>query len=153
MKATVLIPSSGNFMFQKECVSQLNCRVFESCSLIGYFWHSWSQKLKDTYSGIISVLSALSKSTSRWSYLHSHTPLTRTPTPSHTHSHPCTLTPPYSHSMARLLHELEELRERCTRLESILSTTGKEVEHLKLANQQAQEDLLSLRKSSVSDTV
>ena len=55
--------------------------------------------------------------------------------------------------MTRLLHELEELRERCMQLESMLSTTGKEIEHLKLENQAAQEDLLSLRKSSVSDAV
>ena len=72
-----------------------------------------------------------------------------------TPSHPHTLTRPHPHlhSMTRLLHELEELRERCMQLESMLSTTGKEIEHLKLENQAAQEDLLSLRKSSVSDAV
>jgi len=55
--------------------------------------------------------------------------------------------------MTRVLHELEELRERCTQLEGMLSTTGKEVQHLKLANQQTQEDLNSLRKSSVGYAV
>jgi len=56
-------------------------------------------------------------------------------------------------NMTRVLHELEELRERCTQLEGMLSTTGKEVQHLKLANQQTQEDLNSLRKSSVGYAV
>ena len=48
-------------------------------------------------------------------------------------------------SMTKLLHEVEGLRERCLQLEGKLATSEREVQHLKLANQHASDDIVHLR--------
>ena len=47
--------------------------------------------------------------------------------------------------MTKLLHEVEGLRERCLQLEGKLATSEREVQHLKLANQHASDDIVHLR--------
>lgn len=48
-------------------------------------------------------------------------------------------------NMTKLLHEVEGLRERCLQLEGKLATSEREVQHLKLANQYASDDIVHLR--------
>lgn len=47
--------------------------------------------------------------------------------------------------MSKLHQELEEQRARCDELGHIVSTRNSEVQHLKQANQQAQQDIEHLR--------
>ena len=49
--------------------------------------------------------------------------------------------------MSRLQQELEELRARCGEFDHIMSTKNSEVQHLKEANQQAQQDIDHLRSA------
>ena len=51
----------------------------------------------------------------------------------------------YLSSMSKLRQELEELRARCEEFSSIASTRTLEVQHLKQANQQQQQDIEHLR--------
>ena len=50
------------------------------------------------------------------------------------------------HSMGRLQRDLDELKEKCSRLEAQMLTKLSEVDHLKRANQQAQEEMAHLKK-------
>lgn len=52
------------------------------------------------------------------------------------------------YSISRIQHDLEKLRLRCTQLESSLSTTMAELQHLREVNQRAQTDM-----KKVLDTV
>ena len=48
--------------------------------------------------------------------------------------------------MGRVQHDFDELKEKCSRLEAQMLTKISEVEHLKRANQQAQEEIVHLKK-------
>ena len=59
---------------------------------------------------------------------------------------PLTTSPPLSLSMARLQHDLDELREKCIRLEAQMLTKMSEIDHLQRANQQARDEMVHLKK-------
>lgn len=52
------------------------------------------------------------------------------------------------HSLSRLQHDLDDLKEKCTRLEAQMLLKASEVDHLKRANEQAQEEVAHLKKVS-----
>ncbi len=71
------------------------------------------------------------------------------PPPTHTHtlthSHTIHTIHSLTHSINKLLRELEEQRDQCKELQAKLSTNKSEVEHLTRANQEAQESIQHLR--------
>ena len=57
------------------------------------------------------------------------------------------------HSMSRLQHDFDELKEKCERLEVQMMTKMSEVDHLKRSNQQARDDIAHFRKVPENNTI